>query len=263
MEKKKEMAMTPQKPDNKSIEAEGVTLPRLFWEGVQKWGDTTAMREKSYGIWKDISWQTYGRTARNVTLGLFALGLEKGDRVTIVSENNPKWLYSDMGILAAGGVSVGIYPTDSPSQLKYIVGHCGARYYIAEDDEQLDKILEVRDALPIIEKIIVMEMKGLRDFSDPMVISFDELLTMGKREDVENPGLFETLLQKPRPEDLAILVYTSGTTGPPKGAMLSHDNCLAAMQLRELVDPMEPTDEILCFLPLCHVAERACLSWGR
>ncbi len=249
--------MNPQDTMKNSFEIDRLTLPRLFWEGVKQRGDLTAMREKSYGIWKDISWRTYGRNARNVAMGLFALGLEIGDRVAIVSENNPQWLYSDMGILAAGGVSVGIYPTDSPNQLKYIVGHCGARFYIAEDEEQLDKILEVRDALLFMEKIIVMDMKGLRDFSDPKVMSFEDLLELGKKEDFEKPKNFETLLQKPNPEDLAILVYTSGTTGPPKGAMLSHKNCLAAMQLRELVDPMEPTDEILCFLPLCHVAERA------
>ncbi len=254
--------MTPHDTIKSGGETDRTTLPRLFWEGVSQRGDSTAMREKSYGIWKDISWRTYGRNARYVALGLIALGLEKGDRVAIASENIPQWLYSDMGILAAGGVSVGVYPTDSSNQLKYIVEHCGARFYIAEDEEQLDKILEVRDLLPFIKKIIVIDVKGLRDFSDPIVMGFEELLGMGEKEDLENSGIFERLLQEPDPEDLAILVYTSGTTGPPKGAMLSHKNCFESMRIRNLVDPMESTDEILCFLPLCHVAERAMSMMG-
>jgi long-chain acyl-CoA synthetase len=234
------------------------TVPTLFWSRVHEWADRTAMREKDFGIWRDISWRQYGESAKHAGLGLISLGLEKRDRVAIISENNPEWLYSDMGILAAGGVTVGIYTTDSPKQVGYITGHSGAKFFIAEDEEQLDKILGVRKDLPNLEKIIVMDMEGLRHFKDPMVMSFDELLDMGKILDKQEPGLFEKRLQEPRPEELAILIYTSGTTGPPKGAMISHRNILEVVEMQYQVNPnwYLDSDELLSFLPLCHIAQR-------
>ncbi len=250
------MALRGQEALRNSLGPDLNTVPLLFWRRVQEWGDRTAMREKEFGIWRDISWATYGEKAKYVGLGLGALGLKKGDRATIISENNPEWLYSDMGILAAGGVTVGIYPTDSPEQVAYVVGHSGARFYIAEDEEQLDKILQVRDKLPLLEKIVVMDMEGLRDFKDPMLMSFDELLGRGKDLDQQDPGLFEGLLHRPQPDDLAILIYTSGTTGPPKGAMISHKNILSVMEMQDHVNPGYENDEILSFLPLCHIAQR-------
>ncbi len=232
------------------------TVPTLFWDRVHRWRADTAMREKVYGIWRDISWREYGQHAKYVSLGLIALGLEKGHTVAIINENNPEWLYSDLGILSAGGVTVGIYTTDSSKQVEYLVGHCGARFFIAQDERQLDKILEVRRNCPELEKIIVIDMKGLRHFTDDMVISFEQLLAMGKNLEKEKPGLFEKRFQEPQASDLAILVYTSGTTGPPKGAMISHDNIIRLSEIQKLDNPMYPTDEMLSFLPLCHVAQR-------
>ena len=236
--------------------SEADTIPRLFWKRVGQWSDRTALREKVYGIWQEIPWREYGLKARQVALGLIALGLEPGDRVAVISENNPEWLYSDMGILAAGGVTVGIYPTDSPNQVEYVLNHSGARFYIAEDEEQLDKILEIRGNIPQLQKIIIMDMEGLRHFSDPMAISFAELLERGKQLDRKDPGLFPRRLQEPQPEDLAILIYTSGTTGPPKGAMISHRNIISTMEMQEAVNPGLENDEVLSFLPLCHIAQR-------
>jgi long-chain acyl-CoA synthetase len=215
------------------------------------------MREKVFGIWNNITWGTYGDKAKYTGLGLVNLGLEKGDRVAIISENNPEWLYSDMGILAVGGVTVGIYTTDSPQQVEYVVDHSGAKYYIAENEEQLDKILEVRENLPEIKKIIVIDMEGLKDFSDPMVMSFEELVDLGKILDHQEPALFEKLMQTPHSEDLAILIYTSGTTGPPKGAMISHKNIIEVMKMWDEVNPGYMDDELLSFLPLCHIAQRS------
>jgi len=256
VEEEKEMALRSRETLANSFGANENTVPLLFWRRVHEWADRIAMREKEFGIWKDISWGTYGEKAKYAGLGLFRLGLEKGDRVAIISENNPEWLYSDMGILAAGGVTVGIYPTDSPEQVEYVVGHSGSRFYIAEDEEQLDKILQVRENISHLEKIIVMDMEGLRHFKDPMVMSFDELLAWGKEEDQQEPELFERLIRGPRPEDLAILIYTSGTTGPPKGAMISHQNILSVMEMANEVNPGFEDDEILSFLPLCHIAQR-------
>jgi long-chain acyl-CoA synthetase len=232
------------------------TVPTLFWNRVQLWGERTAMREKDFGIWRAISWKQYGETAKYACLGLISLGLERGDRVAIVSENNPQWLYADMGILAAGGVTVGIYTTDSMNQVEYIVKHSGSKFFIAENEEQLDKILEVRKNLPLLKKIFVIDMEGLRHFKDPMVMTFDELLDIGKTKDHEEPLLFEKRLLEPQPDDLAILIYTSGTTGPPKGAMISHRNILSVMEMQQAVNPGTERDEVLSFLPLCHIAQR-------
>lgn len=232
------------------------TIPRLFWKRVDEWAERTALREKVHGLWQEISWREYGLNARNAALGLMALGLEPGDRAAIISENNPEWLYSDMGILAGGGVTVGIYPTDSTHQVEYVLNHSGSKFYIAEDEEQLDKVLEIRHNIPCLQKIIVMDMEGLRHFSDPMVMSFSELLELGKRLDQQEPGLFLQRLQGPQSEDLAILIYTSGTTGPPKGAMISHRNILSTMEMQNSVNPGYESDEVLSFLPLCHIAQR-------
>ncbi len=256
MEKEEEMAMRNQGSPERVTGNGDETIPKLFSRRVSEWSDRTAMREKVYGIWRDISWREYGETVRYVTQGLASLGLEPGDRVTIASENNPQWLYMDQAILAAGGLSAGIYPTDSPQQVQYVVNHCQAKLHVAENEEQLDKILEVRDNTPSLKKIIVLDMEGLRHFSDPMTISFDELLDAGREADRKDHERFERRLEVAQPDDPAILIYTSGTTGPPKGAILSHRNLLSAVDALYSVQPASQRDEILTYLPLCHVAER-------
>ena len=232
------------------------TVPQLFWQRVGKWTDNIALREKRYGIWQEITWREYGRCARNVALGLLALGLEKGDRVAVISENKPEWLYADMDILSAGGVTVGIYTTDTPNQVQYLMDNSSAKFYIAEDEEQLDKILALRDDLPHLQKIIIIDMEGLRHFSDPMAMSFDDLMALGREnEDAQSEPLRQRL-QETRPDDVAILIYTSGTTGPPKGAMISHSNILNVMEMENEVHCGRESDEMLSFLPLCHIAQR-------
>ena len=241
---------------NATIPKECDSAVKLFWNRVEKWSDDVALREKDYGIWQEISWREYGQKTRYMALGLLALGFEKGDRAAIIAENKPEWLYSDMGILSAGGVTVGIYPTDTANQVEYLMNNCSAKIYIADDEEQLDKILEVRDNLPSLEKIIIIDMEGLRDFADPMAMSFDELLELGKQKEKELAGLLKERIDSSKPEDLAILIYTSGTTGPPKGAMISHSNILNIMEMANEVNAGYQSDEVLSFLPLCHIAQR-------
>jgi long-chain acyl-CoA synthetase len=254
VEKEEEMALN-RAPGMTSAENTD-TIPALFHARVKQWKDRIAMRRKVYGIWRDITWAEYGEKAKYAALGLIALGMERGDRVAVISENNPEWLYSDMGIMAGGGVTVGIYTTDSSKQVKYVMEHSEARFYIAEDEEQLDKILEVRDELPKLQQIVVMDMEGLRHFSDPMVMSFEELLETGKELDKTEPALFEERLKLAQPQDLGVLIYTSGTTGPPKGVMITHANMYGVLRAHFTANPPEPDDEMLSFLPLCHVAER-------
>jgi len=232
------------------------TLPRLFRQVVQERGAQVAMREKSLGIWRSITWREYGDTVREVALGLVALGLRPGDVVSIVADNRPEWLYTDLGTMSAGGVTNGIYTTDSPKQMEYIVNDSGTRFYFAENEEQLDKILEVRARCPQLVKIFVYDMDGLHDFRDDQVMAFEALLAEGARYDREHPGAFDPLVEIAQPGDLAILVYTSGTTGPPKGAMLSHRNILFQIGYSDFVTEPRAGDQQLSFLPLAHVAER-------
>jgi long-chain acyl-CoA synthetase len=220
------------------------------------------MREKDFGLWNDISWATYGEKARQVGLALLELGLERGDRAAIISDDVPEWLYCDLGIQCVGGVTVGIYPTDSPHQVHYVMEHSGSKFYFAEDEEQLDKVLEVRDRLPGLKKIIIFDMEGLRHFKDPMAMSFEELLELGKRVEERDPKLFEHRIQETQPEDTAFLIYTSGTTGPPKGAMISHRNLMTGFQSQRQVLTGFMNDELLTFLPLCHIAERGVTAMG-
>ena len=232
------------------------TLPKLFRRVVRERGDRVAMREKELGIWRGISWREYGEQARRVGLGLVALGLKPKDVVSIIADNGPEWLYTDLGVMSVGGIPNGIYTTDSARQVEYIVNDSGTRFFFAENEEQLDKILEVRAKCPELVKIFVYDLEGLHAFRDEQVMPFEALLELGAQYDREHPGAFDRMVEIARPEDLAILVYTSGTTGPPKGAMLSHRNILFQLAYADFITDLHEGDQQLSFLPLCHIAER-------
>jgi long-chain acyl-CoA synthetase len=228
----------------------------MFWHGVMERGPQVALRQKHFGIWQSITWAEFGDIAREIGMGLVSLGFEPGECVSVLSNTNREWLYADMGILGAGGVSNGIYPTDAPPQVEYLCTDSGTVYLFVEDDEQLDKALEVRARLPKLRKIVVFDMDGLRDFNDPQVISLDALRALGRTYNAAHPAEWERRLALRGPADLAVLIYTSGTTGRPKGAMLSHQNLLKSAQLYAGAFSQDKDDERMCFLPLCHVAER-------
>jgi long-chain acyl-CoA synthetase len=234
----------------------GDTVATMFWRHVQAREDAVAMREKDYGIWQSITWREFGERAKYIGLGLTSLGLEPGDRVCVLSQNNAQWLYTDMGVLGAAGVCSGIYPTDSATQVAFLVNHCEARFIFVEDEEQLDKVLERRAEMPSLMRTIVFDMQGLRDLEDDQVMSLDALLTLGAAYERDNPGEWEKRIRLSKPEDLAILVYTSGTTGPPKGAMISHHSLVYHAENSIDLLPSNEMDERLSFLPLCHIAER-------
>jgi long-chain acyl-CoA synthetase len=177
--------------------------------------------------------------------------------VAILSDNNKEWLFCDLGVLCAAGVSTGIYPTDSPAQVEYLLNDCNARFLFVENEEQLDKILAVRARTPSLQKIIVFDMEGLREFKDPQVMPLDELSALGEAYARDHAEEWERRIAIPKPTDVAIIVYTSGTTGPAKGALLTHSSIIfqGGVFKRIGLDILE-TDEALNFLPLCHVAER-------
>jgi long-chain acyl-CoA synthetase len=232
------------------------TLLSYFQKHIKETPDKVALRHKDYGIWHDVTWKQYGEKVKQVAMGLISLGLQKGECVSIISENRPEWVYADFGIMFAGGVTAGIYTTNAPEQCGYIVQNSGSRFYFAENEEQFDKTLKFRKDTPHLAKVIVMEMEGLKRYQDPLLMSFDDLLKLGKEFDSKNPGLFEQCCGKVKPEDLAVLIYTSGTTGPPKGAMLTHSNLLYMSEAMVNVNPVKDGDETLSYLPLCHIFEQ-------
>ena len=233
------------------------TIPVLFWDSVTIKSNKIAMREKHLGIWQATTWEEYGTAARSVGLALHSLGLKKGEVVSIASEGIPEWLFTDMGTIAAGGISSGVYTTDSSTQVKYLVNDSKTKFYFAENEEQLDKILEVRDECSSLEKIIVYDMEGLHEFKDDQVISYDEFIKIGQKLNAEQPDLWINLINEVQPDDIAILVYTSGTTGPSKGAMISNQNLMYSINIGLDIFKPKENEEQLSFLPLCHILERS------
>ncbi|WP_316013924.1 long-chain fatty acid--CoA ligase [Roseobacter sp. HKCCA0434] len=231
------------------------TVVKLWAAKCAERGRATAHREKDYGIWQAYSWADWYDRARAIGLGLVELGLTRGTPVSILSEDNKEWLYCDLGIAAVGGIPSGVYTTDSASQLEYLVNDSGSAFLFVENDEQLDKYLEVQDRVPTLLKVIVFDPKGLRDFSHPKVMFLSDLYEIGEKAE-DGPRRFETEIAKSEPGDTRMLIYTSGTTGPPKGAMISHENMLFQMWAGQQVLTVDARDEQLCFLPLCHVLER-------
>ena len=237
----------------------------MFWKRATERADKVALREKDFGIWNEYTWGDYGDQARLVGLGLKALGLRRGDVVSIASEINKEWMFADLGIICVGGVTNGVYPTDAPNQVEYLICDSGTRFYFAEDEEQLDKVLEVRlssgqgtsgQGTPTLEKIIIFDMEGLRDLEDEMCMSFEALLELGLQYGEANPEVWAEEIERARPDDLMTLTYTSGTTGPPKGAMISQRNMMFMMINLQRCYGIYETDEQLGFLPLAHVAGR-------
>ena len=233
-----------------------VTIPELFWKRATERADKVAIREKDFGIWNEYTWADYGERARLAGLGLKALGLERGDVVSIASEVNKEWMFADLGVICIGGVTNGVYPTDAPNQVEYLIDDSATRYYFAEDEEQLDKVLEVRERTPTLEKVVIFDMEGLRDLDDDMCMSFESLLKLGREYGERHPEVWTAEIAKARPEDLMVLTYTSGTTGPPKGAMITQRNMLYMMNALQGCYGVHETDEQLGFLPLAHVAGR-------
>lgn len=233
-----------------------LTLPILFQNRVKELGEAVALREKKKGLWRRISWNEYYSHVRNFCLGLKSFGLQKGDRVSILGDNCPEWLYADLATQCAGGISVGVYPTNSYVQVKYILDHSQSEFVIVKDQEQADKILMIKDQLPFLEKMIVIDMKGLRKYDDPIITSFRGVEEIGKSIHEKSPSLFQEMIEHTKSDDVAIIVYTSGTTGPPKGAMLSHRNITSVLDSFFKVLPISRADSLVSVLPLCHVAER-------
>ena len=234
----------------------GETMPALFWNGVAQRGPQVFLRQKELGLWRQWSWAQTGEAVREIAHGLMSLGFAPGECASILANTRVEWMLADLAILSCGGVSNGIYPTDSAAQAHYLCEDSRTSVLFVEDEEQLDKALEVREMLPRLRKIVVMDMKGLRDFADAGVIDLMALRELGRVHAQAHPGALEARVAAVQPQDLAILVYTSGTTGRPKGAMHSHAGLVYTVRGYNLIVAQYESDERIAFLPLCHIAER-------
>ena len=243
------------KPQTEIVLA-GETITDLFWNGVKKRGSQVWMRQKHLGVWRSWTWDQTACAVDEIANGLLSLGFAKGDCASILSNTVVEWVWADLAVLSCSGVSNGIYPTDASSQVHYLCEDSRTRVLFVEDDEQLDKALEVRNTLPLLRKIVVFDMEGLRTLDDPNVISLDALRALGRAHKAAHPNALQERIALCKPEDLAILVYTSGTTGKPKGAMHLHSSLVFTVHGYNLLVAQDENDERMCFLPLCHIAER-------
>ncbi len=232
------------------------TLPVILRERCRSAPDHVAMREKRLGIWREHTWAELFDRVRAFGLGLVALGIEPGDRVAIHSEDRPEWLIAEYGTIAVGGASVGIYPTNPAAEVQYILAHSGARVVVAEDQEQVDKALAVADRCPSLRHIVVIDPKGLRGYSDPRLLRWEDVERLGREVAERDGARFDRLIDERRPDEVAMIVYTSGTTGPPKGAMLTEVNLTTSVDLARALWQATPEDRVCSYLPLCHVAEK-------
>jgi long-chain acyl-CoA synthetase len=233
------------------------TFPRLLVAKARQYGARkVALREKEYGIWQEVTWQHYYEQVRALCLGLIELGLQRGDTVAVISGNRPEWLYTELAAQSAGAIPLGVYVDSLPSQVRFILDHAEARFVMVEDQEQTDKVLAVRDDLPRLAKILVKDTRGLEDYGDAMLLSLREVAELGRELERREPHRYDELLAKGDPTDIALLAYTSGTTGAPKAAMISHRNLLSMAASASQIDPVYDTDEIVSFLPFAWVGEQ-------
>jgi len=263
------MTTTVDRTDIPPVGSGFATVAALVRARAEETPTAVAMREKDYGIWQEITWADLWERVRLAAHALLALGVEPGDRVSIHSEDRPEWVILDFATVAIRGITVGLYPTNPAAEVEYLLQDSESRVHLAEDQEQADKVMEVIDRLPNVGKIIHVEPRGFRAYrDDDRFIFWDDFLDLGRRHAAENPGAVERLMAEADADDVMTLVYTSGTTGPPKGAMLTNSNFAFCVDQVITVPgrlPGDhqpgPDDQILTYLPLCHVAERIFSAW--
>jgi len=227
-----------------------------------------AMREKDFGIWQDYTWDRVWNGVVDAAHALLALGVQTGDRVSIHSEDRPEWIILDLATVAVRGITVGLYPTNPAAEVEYLLTDSGATVHLAEDQEQVDKVLSNPAASDALRAIVFLEPRGLATYDDRRLTSWEDFLELGRRHRADNGGAVERRMAEATDDDVMTLVYTSGTTGPPKGAMLTNRNFGFALGtlvgLPERMPngkPPGPGDLILTYLPLCHIAERIFSTW--
>ncbi len=232
------------------------TFPQLLIERASEFGSREALREKDYGIWQSTTWDEFLQHVRNFSQGLASLGLTPDDTVAIIGDNRPEWIYSELAAQAAGAKSIGIYQDAVVKEMVYIITHARVKFIVVEDQEQVDKILEMWDDLTGVEKVIYYDPKGLRNYTEEFLMFFPDVEKLGEEFARENPGWFETAVDRGKADDIAILSTTSGTTGNPKLAMISHRNLISMGRNLLDIDPLGPDDRFVSFLPMAWIGEQ-------
>lgn len=232
------------------------TFPQLLLERTARAGSKVALREKDFGIWNEITYQEYLDQVKSLSLGFAKLGFKRGDKLAIVGDNRPEWVISELAAQALGGISVGIYQESLPNEMSFILDHCDATIVVVEDQEQVDKILEIKKEIPKVTNIIYYDPRGMRNYQDDALMSFEEVQALGKTLDEEEPAFFQSEVKKGSEHDVAIFSYTSGTTGNPKATMLTYKNLLDMAKNLSTIDPLTDKDEYVSFLPLAWIGEQ-------
>ncbi len=234
------------------------TLPKLLKKNAEKYGDRRiAMRVKDRGIWQRFTWKDYYESVKYFSLGLLSLGMKRGDKVSILGENKPEIFWAELGVQAAGGTMVGIFTDCTPPEVKFYITDSDSTFVVAHDQEQVDKILQIKEDLPLVKKVIYWDPKGLWNYEDSILISFPDIIQLGKDYEKNHTGLFEESIENGKGEEIALICYTSGTTGLPKGAMVSHKALVAIANAWRDVDHWSDSDRYVSFIPPGWIAEQA------
>jgi long-chain acyl-CoA synthetase len=234
-----------------------LTIPKLFLSQCKRYGKAkVAMREKEFGIWRPYTWQDYYDNVKFLCLGMVAMGLKKGDKVAMIGDNRPEGLWTEMAALCAGGIGVWLFQDCMMDEVKYIIDHSDAKFFVGETQEEVDKALAIKKDCPKLEKIVWDDPKGMRNYKQDFLISLKKVQEVGQWMDKKEPGLFEDLIHQGHGDDICLLFYTSGTTALPKGALLSHWNMLTMGRNLMAVDPCYDTDDFVSYLPFAWIGEQ-------
>jgi len=232
------------------------TIPKLLYSNYLTYPDQVALREKRYGIWNQYTWKDYYENVKYFSLGLLQLGLRAEDKVSIIGENKPEWFYAELATQALQAIAIGIYTDAGPNEIMFLINHSDSRFVVAHDQEQVDKILQIRDKIPGLEKVIYWDPNGLWSYNESILMSFGDVLNMGKEYAKAHPTVFEERLLEGKGDDLAVISYTSGTTGLPKGAMISHRQLITLAYLGRDLDDWTEKDEYVSFVPPAWITEQ-------
>ena len=235
--------------------SEALTLPRLLCRNARAFAGRPAIREKNRGIWHSWSWAQYWQEVRDFALGLAACGFRRGDKLSVIGDNRPRLYCAQLAAQSLGGCAVPVYQDSIAAELAYVLDHAEVSVIVAEDQEQVDKILSLKGRLPHLRLLVYDDPRGLRGYEEPLLASFDQVSAKGREFGAAHPGYVEAEIAKGAPQDLALLSYTSGTTGPPKGVMLSHANLLCAAAAFAKAEDVRPGDNMLCYLPMAWIGD--------